>query len=414
MGRKRSYRRWTQDEKNTIIEAGIEYGPTLAAKHCSEKFGHAVSKQLVSTYVNKYQESCEKKDAPIPGRPTKASPICDRLLCEHIKALYKEESPITINIVIGAAIALFALYDRTLLKETTAGASWVKSVLKRCKIKIYVYIPSQKVRYTSKKRQEKETRSFFRDICIIVYRSPKAIQNTLILNIDQIQIEIIPAAGNLPRQILTILLGMSMSGDLLPLQVIYIGTNKYCLPTLIFPSDWHVTYNASGLSNTDTMLLYNTEILIPYIEQAKGNANIPQAQETLLILDRYTPHKSKAFKSSLEGANISYCYIPSGKTKIYQPVDAKNSAEEYFKNEIDKKFQDHYASLTSDALERKSRGEEHWIPELDLSVFTENTTKWIQEIFLSLKSKKSMLKQAWVETNIKTTIEDHSKYTKNN
>ena len=54
------------------------------------------------------------------------------------------------------------------------------------------------------------------------------------------------------RQITAVFYG-SITGDFLPIQLIYKGKTKKCLPTFKFPSDWHVTFSANHWSNEDTM-----------------------------------------------------------------------------------------------------------------------------------------------------------------
>ncbi len=43
------------------------------------------------------------------------------------------------------------------------------------------------------------------------------------------------------RQI-TAVFGCTLKGDFLPPQIIYSGKTQRCVPTINFPSDWHVTY----------------------------------------------------------------------------------------------------------------------------------------------------------------------------
>ena len=43
------------------------------------------------------------------------------------------------------------------------------------------------------------------------------------------------------RQI-TAVLGGTMAGDFLPIQLVYQGTTSRCLPSFKFPQDWDITY----------------------------------------------------------------------------------------------------------------------------------------------------------------------------
>ena len=46
----------------------------------------------------------------------------------------------------------------------------------------------------------------------------------------------------------------------------YKGTIKRCLPTVEFPSDWHITCSSNHWSNESTMIMYLQNSLFPYID----------------------------------------------------------------------------------------------------------------------------------------------------
>ena len=54
---------------------------------------------------------------------------------------------------------------------------------------------------------------------------------------------------------ITVVIAGSLKGDILPLQIIYQGKTPRCLPSVKFPSNWHITFSENHWSNEDT--LYN-------------------------------------------------------------------------------------------------------------------------------------------------------------
>ena len=50
-------------------------------------------------------------------------------------------------------------------------------------------------------------------------------------------------AGKDDKQQLTAVFGGSMAGDFLPIQLIYQGKTKRCIPKAKFPADWDVTFS---------------------------------------------------------------------------------------------------------------------------------------------------------------------------
>ena len=53
----------------------------------------------------------------------------------------------------------------------------------------------------------------------------------------------IEIAGVDDKHQITAVFAGSLTGDFLPLQLIYKGTTQRCLPTLLFPPDWHITFS---------------------------------------------------------------------------------------------------------------------------------------------------------------------------
>ena len=67
------------------------------------------------------------------------------------------------------------------------------------------------------------------------------------------------------RQI-TALFGGSMSGDFLPVQVVYQGKTTKSLLTMDFPKQWHLIFTENHLSNESIMMDYVENIFIPYVQ----------------------------------------------------------------------------------------------------------------------------------------------------
>ena len=72
------------------------------------------------------------------------------------------------------------------------------------------------------------------------------------------------AGFNDKRQLTAVLAG-TMSGEFLFPQVIYAGKTPKCLPTVKFPSGWHVTFTENHWANEKTTEDYINYILLPYI-----------------------------------------------------------------------------------------------------------------------------------------------------
>ncbi|CAC5423080.1 unnamed protein product [Mytilus coruscus] len=112
-------------------------------------------------------------------------------------------------------------------------------------------------------------------------REKHNIPDTLIINWDQTGCQLVPGGDwtmekegtqqisisglNDKRQI-TLLLAVSMSGDLLPPQLIYPGKTDRCLPKGVdFPSTWDVSCTEHHWSNEDTMIQFVNTFLYFFI-----------------------------------------------------------------------------------------------------------------------------------------------------
>ena len=88
------------------------------------------------------------------------------------------------------------------------------------------------------------------------------------------------------KQQITAVFVCSLSGNFLPIQLIYKGTTPRCLPSSVpFPSDWYITYTANHWSNTDTMLEYVNCIIIPYIQSKRKELKLTSDHSALVLFD---------------------------------------------------------------------------------------------------------------------------------
>ena len=88
------------------------------------------------------------------------------------------------------------------------------------------------------------------------------------------------------RQI-TVLFAGSLSGELLPIQIIYQGKSSKCLPKFNFPNRWHVTYTPNHWANESTMEDYIKIIIIPYFEQTRLQLNLATDAHGLVLFDNF-------------------------------------------------------------------------------------------------------------------------------
>ena len=89
-------------------------------------------------------------------------------------------------------------------------------------------------------------------------------------------------AGLSDKRMITAVVASTLSGDMLPVQLIYDGKTDRCHPQGVkFPSDWNITHSDNHWSTNKTMEEYADIILIPYVNRVKKNKNFPSARNRL-------------------------------------------------------------------------------------------------------------------------------------
>ena len=138
--------------------------------------------------------------------------------------------------------------------------------------------------------------------------------------------------GKDEKRAFTLMVGISMSGEVLPFQAVYAGKTKGSLPTssafnytkateelkFRFESSGNDTY----WSTMATMQSYVTNILVPYFESHLKQLDLPN-QICIWQIDCWSVHQSLEFRSWMRKSYpwIRIHYIPANCTGLFQPCD---------------------------------------------------------------------------------------------
>ena len=126
----------------------------------------------------------------------------------------------------------------------------------------------------------------------------------------------------------TVVVGISMSGDVLPFQVVHAGYTHRSLPTPDAPEYYQATeilkfcFESGGTnhwSTLSTMKSYVQHILIPYFEQHKKDSS----QVCIWQIDCWSVHRSEEFCDWMHTTCPWICihYVPANCTGLFQPCD---------------------------------------------------------------------------------------------
>ena len=138
---------------------------------------------------------------------------------------------------------------------------------------------------------------------------------------------------------ITAIFGISMSGDFLPIQLVYQGKTTKCLPSFDFPPSWDITFSDNHWSNEQIVLSYFEKVIFPYL-QKKKELQLEPDHPALLLFDNFKAQCTENLLKLLDTKNIDVAIIPANCTDRLQPLDLSiNKAAKQF---ICGKFQEWY------------------------------------------------------------------------
>ena len=356
--------------------------------------------------LNEVEELPRKKT----GRPLLIGEELDAQVQQYVKASRKRGLPINTSVVVAAGLGVVTAHDANLLEENGGAIKltdeWAKNVLKRMG---YV-----KRRACSKAKVDPEhfdnlKEDFLREIKNVV--TIDEIPDELVLNFDQTALNYVPVtpwtmeeegakrveiiAKDDKRQITAVFCG-SMTGEFLPLQLIYEGKTNQCLPQFDFPSAWHVTCSENHWSNELTMKQYFEKIIFPYVNEKRKELKLSSDHPALLIFDNFNAQTTSSILKFLDSHNLDIVLLPANCTDRLQPLDlsVNKSAKDFLRSQ----FQDWYAKELHKQLKDQST---EVIPiDMKMSLVKPLSAKWIVSMFSYFKDNPSIVQNGFKEAGI--------------
>ena len=235
------------------------------------------------------------------GRPLMTGEEIDKQVQHYLTDLRKKGCIINTSVTIAVAEGILLNKDANLLAANGGGIhltkDWAKYLFKRMGL--------VKRKGNTKAKVEVEQfdemkRLFHQDIRSAVVMDE--VPPELIINWDQTGLSYVPVSqwimeeegakrveidGKDDKRQITAVFGCSLIGDFLPLQLIYQGKTTKCLPQVQFPLDWSIVYTVNHWSNEETMEVYITKVIIPYLSETKRKLKIPVDHPALLLFDNF-------------------------------------------------------------------------------------------------------------------------------
>ena len=130
----------------------------------------------------------------------------------------------------------------------------------------------------------------------------------------------VEAVGVNDKWQITAVLCAALSGELLPLQLIYQGKTSACLPRFVFPQYWNVTFTQNHWSNEQKTKEHIEKIILPHVSE-KRKAHGKPNQTALVIFDEFKGQVTDDVYNMLDSNNIQVVKVLPNCTDRLQPMD---------------------------------------------------------------------------------------------
>ena len=243
--------------------------------------------------------------------------------------------------------------------------------------------------------------SFLHGICTLV--QTHNIPYELIINIDQTPSKYVPFSSvtmaekkskHVPKQgadakaAIILTLAETLSGDMLPFQMIYTDKTSHSLPTAELPEGFLLGFNKSQWSNDEETLRMLKEVISPYITKVKKKLKFPQNQVACLILDAFKDQSTEKVKLELEHLNIKDVKVPKNMTHLLQPLDLTTNG--VVKKMEQREFSDYFTNCITEAFLADPKRDITTIKvDLKLSTLKSIHAKTVSKVYEHLQSNKS-------------------------
>ena len=179
------------------------------------------------------------------------------------------------------------------------------------------------------------------------------IPSSMIINLDQTPLKFVPGrnktlakkgckslpiAGSPDKQIITATFCITLTGEFLPIQLIYGGKTKKSIPAVSFPSDFVISANEKHYSNEREALNMLENVIIPYVEKQLVSRNLDFDHPALLIMDVFKGQMTCAVRELLNENHILQEKVPASLTYLFQTLDVQGGSNGYVKRFMKKKF----------------------------------------------------------------------------
>ena len=124
------------------------------------------------------------------------------------------------------------------------------------------------------------------------------------------------------KRAITITIAATLTGEILPFQMIYDGKTARSRPDpALLPDGFLLCGNSSHWSNAEETINLLNNVIKPYVDQVIKKLGLPENQKALLIWDDFRGHTASNVQNLLPSLNIVASDVPKNLTHLLSPLD---------------------------------------------------------------------------------------------
>ena len=249
---------------------------------------------------------------------------------------------------------------------------------------------------------------------IAAHMEMHAVHPSLVVNLDQTGVKLVPSSawtyenfkcnsssvavvGTEDKRQITACIASSLTGELLPLQLIFEGKTERSLPertAASIASLCHLTFSDNHWSSQKTMQQYITEIITPYAETCIRKHRLHADAHVILVLDVWSVHKSEEFRLFLRTHHprIHLVFVPANCTSKLQVTDV--ALQRPFKHvAITRRFNEWAVRQIQEQIDDKNVI--GLAALLKMSIIKPLALQWCIDSWTVLKERRELITDAW-------------------
>ena len=244
-----------------------------------------------------------------------------------------------------------------------------------------------------------------------------AIPADLVFNWDQTGINVVPSsnytmeergasrveiAGYGDKRMITATFAATLSGEFLPMQILYGGKTNRCHSKHTFPAEFDIYHNPNHWANEECAIRFIEKVIIPYIKTTTERLSDP-SQNAAVLFDVFKGQTTTAVHDLLEENNIVYEHIPSGCTDKLHPLDV--SVNKSAKCYLREKFSNWYAEEVKQQIDAGKQAAEVQV-DMRPSVMKEMSAKWLEGLYDHLRASHRIIINGFKKAGIADSVEN--------